>query len=193
MIVRPARFFVLALLATFTAVSPAAANSFADVASKVDALVKTGKLDEAYEMLRAETANLASTMPFAIKRAMFVAEKPIAYGSYKGAASNTFPVGSTLITYTEPVGLKWTRDADGAMTTRFTVDFELRNPAGELLAGQKAFGNFVLSSREALQEIYTPLTLDVSQVPKGDYVIRYIFTDVNAKATASVDQPFTLK
>lgn len=71
------------------------------------------------------------------------------------------------------------------MRSAFTVDFELRNPAGELLAGQKAFGNFKIESREPIFEIFTPLTLDVSSVPAGDYVLKYVFTDTNSKKTSA--------
>jgi hypothetical protein len=181
------------LLLAFGLLAPAHAGSLTESAVEAEKLVSAGKPEEAYDLMRKATSELGSSMKLGIRRAMFVSERPVAFGAVKGAASNIFPVGSTLITYTEPSGLSWVEDGNGRFVTRFTVDFELRNPDGEVLAAQKAFGNFSLASREKLQEVFTPLTLDVSSVPKGDYVIRYVFTDQNNKATASVDQRFTLK
>ncbi|MBX9457784.1 MAG: hypothetical protein KL863_18205 [Rhizobium sp.] len=76
-------------------------------------------------------------------------------------ASNEFPAGSSLITYAEPIGLAWIADGAG-VTSAFTVDFELRNPGGELLAEQKAFGNFKIDAREPLFEIFTPAVARLS-------------------------------
>ena len=179
---RPARLLALALFASLGFASPSLAGNFADAAIKVDEIVKAGKLDEAYEMMRAETANLAGTLPFAIKRAMFVSEKPIAYGSYKGAASSNLS-GRLNADYLYRTGRpemdpRRRRRDDDALHGGFRVAKSGRRIAGR----SEGFWKFrAVVSREALQEIYTPLTLDVSQVPKGDYVIRYIFTDVNAE------------
>ncbi len=169
------------------------AGSLVDAAQRAETLDAAGKKAEAYEIMRAAAADYAANMPLTIRRAAFVTEKPVAYGSFRGAPSNTFAKGSTLITYTEPVGLAWEADKNGHFTTRFTVGFQLRKPDGEVLAEQDAFGNFSLTSREKLQEVFTPLTLDVSSVPAGDYVIRYKFTDLVSKAVATVDQPFAIK
>lgn len=185
-----------ALLATILSVSGASnaiAGALVDAATKAEALVAEGKADEAIALLRSAQTQIDAGKGLRVRKALFVTEKPLAFGAYSGAASNQFPVGSTLISYTEPAGLTWKDLGNGKFATRFTVDFELRNPAGELLAAQKAFGSFSLKSTAPLHEVFTPLTLDVSAVPKGDYVVRYIFTDVENGKTASVDQPFSLK
>jgi hypothetical protein len=125
--------------------------------------------------------------------AFFVTEKPLIFGNYSRVKTNEFPKGSALITYAEPIGLAWKADGASDVQCQFTVDFELRNPAGEILAVQKAFGNFKIESREPLYEIYTPLTLDVSSVPAGDYVLKYTFNDLNSKKSTEIEQRFTLK
>ena len=56
-----------------------------------------------------------------------------------------------------------------------------------------AFFSSKVESREPLFEIYTPLTLDVSAVPAGDYVLKYTFNDVNSRKSSSIEQRFKLK
>jgi hypothetical protein len=168
------------------------AGEVADLATQAEELIGKGDGPAAYDKIRQSLAAVSDTIPFDIRKAFFVSEKPLIFGSYKRVTSNEFPKGSSLITYAEPIGLAWVPNGDGVKTA-FTVDFELRNPAGEILAEQKAFGNFKVESREPLFEIYTPLTLDVSAVPAGDYVLKYTFNDVNSKKSSSIEQRFKLK
>jgi hypothetical protein len=168
------------------------AGPVTDLATQAEELIGKGDGPAAYDKMRQSLAAVSNRIPFDIRKAFFVSEKPLIFGSYKRVASNEFPKGSSLITYAEPIGLAWIADGDGVKTA-FTVDFELRNPSGEILAEQKAFGNFKVESREPLFEIYTPLTLDVSAVPAGDYVLKYTFNDVNSKKSSSIEQRFKLK
>jgi len=171
----------------------AKAGPLADLGTEADSLIDKGDGLAAYEKLRQSLAQASEKIPFNIRKAFFVSEKPVIFGNYARVTSNEFPVGSSLITYAEPVGLAW-KSTDGTQVqSQFTVDFELSNPAGEVLAVQKAFGNFKITSREPLFEIYTPLTLDVSAVPAGDYVLKYTFNDLNSKKTSDIVQRFKLK
>lgn len=173
--------------------SAAQSGPLADLGTEADALIDKGDGLAAYEKLRLSLAQASEKIPFNIRKAFFVREKPVIFGNYTRVASNEFPVGSSLITYAEPVGLAW-KPTDGTQVqSQFTVDFELSNPAGEVLAVQKAFGNFKITSREPLFEIYTPLTLDVTAVPAGDYVLKYTFNDLNSKKTSDIVQRFKLK
>jgi hypothetical protein len=168
------------------------AGEIAELAEEAEALIAKGNGVAAYDKMRQSLTVTSDTVPFDIRKAFFVTTKPVMFGSYDRVASNEFPKGSSLITYAEPIGLAWIPDG-GGVRSAFTVDFELRNPSGELLAEQKAFGNFKIESREPLFEIYTPLTLDVSAVPAGNYVLKYIFNDTNSKKSSSIEQRFTLK
>lgn len=168
------------------------AGEVAKLAEEAEGLIAKGDGPAAYDKMRQSLAAASAGIPFDIRKAFFVSEKPLMFGSYDRVASNEFPAGSSLITYAEPIGLAWIADGAG-VTSAFTVDFELRNPGGELLAEQKAFGNFKIDAREPLFEIFTPLSLDVSAVPAGDYVLKYVFNDTNSKKTTSVEQRFKLK
>ncbi|CAN7341168.1 hypothetical protein [Rhizobium sp. LjRoot254] len=183
---------LLAAAMMMAAPGPTFAGQVTDLAIEAEELIGKGDGPAAYDKMRQSLAAVSDTIPFDIRKAFFVSEKPLIFGSYKRVASNEFPKGSSLITYAEPIGLAWVANGDGVKSA-FTVDFELRNPAGEILAEQKAFGNFKVESREPLFEIYTPLTLDVSAVPAGDYVLKYTFNDVNSKKSSSIEQRFKLK
>jgi len=172
---------------------PVSAGELADLAQQAEVLIDKGDSLAAYEKMRQSMSEASQKIPFDIRKAFFVTEKPVIFGNYSRVKSNEFPVGSSLITYAEPVGLAWKAADNGEVQSQFTVDFELRNPAGEILAVQKAFGNFKIESREPLFEIYTPLTLDVSAVPAGEYVLKYTFNDLNSRKSSDIEQRFKLK
>jgi hypothetical protein len=169
------------------------AGDIVDKATEAESLLAKDNGLDAYEKLREALAAINARVPLGIRKAFFVTEKPLIYGNYSRVKSNEFPVGSSLITYVEPVGLTWVNEPGNLVACQFTVDFELRNPNGEVLAVQKAFGSFKIESHEPLFEIYSPLTLDVSSVPAGDYVLKYSFNYANSKKTTSVEQKFKLK
>jgi hypothetical protein len=173
--------------------SHASAGDLTDLAQEAETLIGKGDGLAAYEKMRQSMSEASAKIPLDIRKAFFVTEKPVIFGNYSRVKNNEFPVGSSLITYAEPVGLAWKPLDNGEVQSQFTVDFELRNPAGEVLAVQKAFGNFKIESREPLFEIYTPLTLDVSAVPAGDYVLKYTFNDLNSKKSSGIEQRFKLK
>jgi hypothetical protein len=78
------------------------------------------------------------------------------------------------------------------METHFTVDLDILSASGEVLANQKAFGDFTFTGFLRNQEIYATLTTDVSGAAAGDYVLRFHFNDLNSGKSASVDQKFTI-
>lgn len=173
-------------------ISTARAGDVTKLAEEAEALLSKGDGPAAYEKMRQSLATVSDSIPFNVRKAFFVSQKPLMFGSYDRVSTNEFPTGASLITYAEPIGLAWVPGAKG-VSSAFTVDFALRNPSGELLAEQKAFGNFKIESREPLFEIFTPLTLDVSAVPAGDYVLTYVFNDANSKKSSSIEQRFKLK
>lgn len=183
----------LVLISLIVAASHANAGPITDLAQEAETLIDKGETLAGYEKMRAALAQASAKIPFDIRKAFFVTEKPVVFGNYSRVGSNEFPVGSSLITYAEPIGLLWKTTDRGGVNAQFTVDFELRNPAGEVLAEQKAFGSFKIESKEPVFEIYTPLTLDVSSVPSGDYVLKYTFNDVNSKKSSDIEQRFSLK
>lgn len=188
-----ARGGLVSILCLSASILSAYAGEITDLSQQAEELIDKGDGVDGYEKMRQAMAAASEKIPLNIRKAFFVSEKPVIFGNYSRVSSNEFPTGSSLITYAEPVGLAWMPAEGNQVQSNFTVDFELRNPAGETLAVQKAFGNFKIVSREPLFEIYTPLTLDVSAVPAGDYVLKYTFNDLNSKKSTDVEQRFRLK
>lgn len=189
----------LLLLATLTVATTLSANPaaragpLAEAAAQAEKLAASGDAAKARDLLRQAMSNFSQTLPFAIGKAVFVSRPPTGYAMYEPRDGSVFKAGESLISYIEPVGLTW-KDAatKGKLETHFTVDFDILNPKGDVLAGQKAFGDFTFTGYLRNQEIYSTLTIEVSGAPAGDYVLRFHFNDVNSGKSASIDQPFKI-
>jgi hypothetical protein len=183
-----------ALVATFVLMAgQVLAGPLADGAQKAEDLAKSGKTLEAYSAIRDAVGDFSATLPFTIGKATFVTEPPVGYGIYTPRSTSEFKASEPLITYIEPIGLTWKpADEAGKQQTRFTVDFDVLDSTGEVLATQKAFGNFAFVGYYRNQELFTHLKLDISSAPAGNYVLRYILNDTNSGRTAKVEQPFTI-
>ena len=172
---------------------PALAGPLADAATKAEALAASGDTRGAHDLLRSATGSFSATLPFSIGTAVFVAAPPIGYAMYEPKQQPVFKPGEALVSYVEPIGLTWkAAAAAGKVETHFTVDLDILSASGEVLANQKAFGNFTFTSFFRNQEIYATLTTDVSGAATGDYVLRFHFNDLNSGKSASVDQKFTI-
>lgn len=187
---------LLAALATATTLSTytaAQAGPLAEAAAQAEKLAASGDTAKAHDLLRQAMSDFSQTLPFAIGKAVFVSKPPTGYAMYQPRDGSVFKSGESLISYIEPIGLSW-KDAatKGQLESHFTVDFDILNPKGDVLAGQKAFGDFTFTGFLRNQEIYSTLTIDVSGAPAGDYVLRFNFNDVNSGKSASVDQPFKI-
>lgn len=172
---------------------PAGAGPLAEAASKAETLATSGDTTGAHDALRAAVGTFSATLPFSIGKAVFVASAPVGYAMYEPKPQPVFKPGEALVSYVEPIGLTWKpAAAAGKLETHFTVDLDILSASGEVLANQKAFGNFTFTSFLRNQEIYATLTTDVSGAAAGDYVLRFHFNDLNSGKSASVDQKFTI-
>lgn len=179
---------VLSLMA-----GPAAAGQLADAAAKAEALAAAGNTAGAHDVMRAAISDFSATLPFSIGKAAFVTAVPAGYEMYDPKQGTVFKPGESLVSYIEPVGLSWKpATVAGKIQTHFTVDLDILSASGEVLASQKAFGDFTFTGFLRNQEIYATLTTDVSGAAAGDYILRFHFNDLNSGKSTSVDQKFTI-
>lgn len=181
-------------MAFIAALAPtvALAGPLADAAKKAEEQAAAGDTVGAHNTIRDAFGNFAATLPFSIGKAVFVAAPPEGYGMYTVRPEPNFKAGEALISYVEPVGLTW-RPADGGqLESHFTVDLELLDPKGAVLAEQKAFGSFDFKGSVRNQEVFAKLTLNLTSPPAGDYVLRYRFRDAASGAVAISEQPFKI-
>ncbi|MBP1881956.1 hypothetical protein [Sinorhizobium mexicanum] len=191
----PKHLLLLATVSAMVATTDAAAlaGPLSDAATKAEQQATSGDVAGARETLRQAVSDFSQTLPFAIGKAVFVTAEPAGYAMYEPKTDPIFKTGEAIVSYVEPVGLTWKEaSVKGKIQTRFTVDFDILNPKGEILASQKAFGDFTFTGYLRNQEIYSTLTIDVTGAPAGDYVLRFHFNDINSGKSATVDQPFKI-
>ncbi len=182
----------LLLISVDGGMTPASAGPLADGARVAEEKALAGDPVAAFEAARDALATFTAGLPFTIAKAVFVSEKPAAYGAYVPRANAVFKPGEVLITYVELIGLHWKPGDGGLLTSNFTVDLELKDAKGATLAAEKGFGNFSFTGHVQNQEVYTHLTLDVSGAKPGDYVAQYRVNDVLGQRSAVFEQPFTV-
>lgn len=179
---------LFALTLSFTA-APAIAGDFRNAAAAAEDLTATDT-QEAAEAARVAYADFNSSLPFAVVYAIFVAKPADGYGMYTERPS-TFKPGEPLLVYCEPIGLDWKEGGRGFQSA-ITVDFEITDSSGKVLAGQKKFGSFKFDSAVRNQEIMVNLTMEVDGAAPGDYQLIYTFTDENSGETAELPMPFAI-
>ncbi|MDX3924768.1 MAG: hypothetical protein QHC90_03035 [Shinella sp.] len=168
------------------------AGALLDAAKTAEELAAKGNTVGAHDAVRDAFGAFAATLPFTIGKVAFVDGKPEGYGMYTQRGSNRFRPGEELVSYVEPVGLTWRAVDAGKLESEFTVDLELVDSRGEILAEQKAFGSFTFKSAVRNQEVFAKLTLSLDEPPAGDYLLRYRFRDAASGAVATTEQPFTI-
>lgn len=127
-----------------------------------------------------------------VRKAFFVAQHPDGFGQYVERAGNVFKPGEKLVTYAEPVGYGWKDAGDGIFEFGLLVDFAVRSPTGEVLAGKEDFARLVERSHARNREFMVVLTLDVHDAPPGAYVLRYTLRDITGPKTVAFDLPFKI-
>ncbi|MDO9416948.1 MAG: hypothetical protein Q7U22_12595 [Pararhizobium sp.] len=172
---------------------PALAGPLVDAATKAEGMAAGNDTIGAHDVMREAISDFSAGLPFTVGKAVFVTAEPTGYAMYEPKEVPTFKPGEKLLSYVEPIGLNW-KDAGikGKLQSHFTVDFELLNPKGDVLTGQKAFGDFTFNSFFRNQEIYATLTINLTGAAAGDYIMRFHFNDLNSGKTASVDQAFSI-
>lgn len=173
--------------------SGATAGEIADLARGAEAKLQSGKHTEAIADMQKALRLAHDQSPLALHNAVFVSEPPQGYGVYKPRTANVFKKDEPLVAYVEPLGMGWEKQGDGINHALLVVDFEVRNPAGEILAGKRDFGRFEFKSREQNTEVMTHLTLTLGGAPPGSYIFGVIYHDKITGKQANVDLPFEIK
>ena len=127
------------------------------------------------------------------RHAFFVSERAELYGGYAERSSSTFAAEDKLVTYVEPVGYAWTPTPEGGYRFGFTLDFKVKTPDGKVLAGQDGFQAFRFTSRFKNREVFMNLTMSLTGIEPGSYVLVYTLHDQGSDKTSSFEQPFTIK
>lgn len=131
------------------------------------------------------------TMPLLVRRVMFVDTPPAGYGAATERPTHVFTGGEPLITYIEPVGYGW-KPAGAMLDFGFNVDFIFKQPDGTILGGKTDFLKVGASSHEKVTEFMITLTLNLTGVPAGDYILEYQLHDIASGKEVTTSQPVTI-
>jgi hypothetical protein len=173
----------------------AAAQDEAPKQAKHAAAPSQAEMDQAVETIntsRAAVVDALNKAPLGFRRILFVTDIPEGFAAYRPRADNVFAADEPLIVYTEPIGVAWKRDGD-EFSSKLVVDFEIRLPDGQVLAGQRGFGEFELQAREPPLDYMSHIKLDVTGAPEGAYILGLTIHDYNSGKSSSTDLPFEIK
>jgi hypothetical protein len=147
---------------------------------------------EAINAARATVVEALNKAPLGFRRILFVKDVPEGFAAYTPRADSAFSADEPIIVYTEPIGVAWKKQGE-EYASKLVVDFEIRTPDGQVLAGQKGFGEFELEAREPPLDYMSHIKLDVSGAPEGSYILGITIRDTNSGKSASIDLPFEIK
>lgn len=131
--------------------------------------------------------------PLSAQPFVLIAEPAKAYGAYLPRRDNVFPRDEEMHFYLEPKNLVYPKTGQGLYKPAFSVDFQILDAAGNVVAKRERFGFFQFSSKSPLQDIYANLNLEFTGAPAGSYQVRFVLRDTNSPKTATVTQSITLK
>jgi hypothetical protein len=167
------RYFVVALSTVLA--SAAAAQTLNEIDRRDAAVVEAWK-----------------ATPLTLRRAFFTTEHPTGFGQYAERPNNVFKPGEKLISYAEPVGYGWKDIGDGETIFGFKVDLTIKNADGKILNEQKDFADLSLKSHAHNREFDVVLTLNLTGVKPGDYMVEYTLHDIASDKTGSFTLPFKI-
>jgi hypothetical protein len=180
-----------ALLALAFTAQAAAAGELVSSANTAEGLASQNKYLEAIEEMSWAVSKLYQWSPLLIRKSLFVAGEPGGFGIYDERKDAVFKRSETLIIYAEPVGFGYSYD-QGNYAIDLTLDFEVKDKSGKVVASQSNFGTLSWKSRAQLREIYAKITYDFSGIQPGDYDVTTTIRDKHSQKFGSFMLPFTL-
>ena len=128
--------------------------------------------------------------PLTVRRAIFVDGHPEGFGQYVERANNVFKKGEPLVTYAEPVGYGWKDVGDGVYEFGFKADWQVKSADGKVLGGKEDFADVTKKSRARNREFDVVLSLGLSDITPGDYILEYTLHDIASSKTYTISQSF---
>ncbi len=113
----------------------------------------------------------------------------LGFGSYVPVEKPAVPRGGELLLYYEPVNV-FTNRVKGQYEIWYTQDLALFSAEGEALYDQKELLNFHYVSRSPVFDLYATNTLNLGELPKGQYTLKAVLRDKQRQAAAEYTLPF---
>jgi len=186
------RMVWLGLAAFLLLTGPAGAAELKDLLAAAGSQAQEGRSLEALATLRQALAQIWREMPLTVKKAVLVSEKAPSFGSYRPREGNSFKAGEPILLYLEPVGYRF-KPLDGGHQFGLACDLTVLSEEGKILGGQRDFGQWSFDSRELIFDFFMNLTINLTGLPAGRYLIEITLRDLNSTESARVQTPVVLR
>lgn len=188
-------FALFVLVFSFTAASQVqAADQAQALLGKAGASLQANQPKEALKQAEAAVESIWQKVPLYIEQAIYLKNRPQAYGIYTQRKDHTYPLkGEPVLIYLEPRGYRFKSNPDGTKTFGVSLDIALTDPKGKVLWGKENFLRKEMTSHHFIREFYLLVTLTVSGAPAGDYLVSLRVNDLKGSQSTAVKLPLTLK
>lgn len=164
------------------AAAPAPAASTAPAATIAD-----------LEAAEAKVESIKERLPFTQRNVMFVSTKAESFRDAEKRPTNVFAKGEVLRSYAEPLGYALKPAADGGVNLAMTMDFAIKTAGGQVIASQNGFDKVNLTYSNRTKPLFLNLSLNITGIEAGDYVLVYTLHDETSGKVTSFEQPFSIK
>ncbi|MDR2459158.1 MAG: hypothetical protein LBE38_00025 [Deltaproteobacteria bacterium] len=132
--------------------------------------------------------------PMGVRNVAYILTEPEYFSQYTPKVGETFLPNELLIFYCEPFGYTQRKNADGTYSNSLMWSFNVLNVQGEPIGGQQDIGPYPHDGyRTFLTDKMLTLTISLSQIPPGSYILQIILIDyLNPSHTVEIQKPFNL-
>jgi hypothetical protein len=171
----------LALAALLLPALPALAGPLVDAAAVAEERLAAGDLPGALEAGRAIQDQLWQVSPgLTFGQALLVAQNATGFGVFNPRETNVFKPGEPILIYCEPLGFGYGAPGAGLYSVNFTVDLQVLDASGNVLADAPGATEFNMTSRHQNREVQANITYRLDGLPVGRYTLVTTLRDRNS-------------
>lgn len=185
------RLTSLAAAASIAFTMTVQAETLMDKAASASNMLEAGKAGEALEQATSFRDAVWAAAPIGFTTATLTDGAATGYGKYTPRASNHFKAEEQITIYCEPVGYDYGRDGDDYLID-LDADIELHTPKGHILVRQEAFARLSSKSRRQVREFHVSLSLTLSGLKPGDYILVTKMRDAHSDKTGMFSLPIRI-
>lgn len=169
------------LLLAATATAPALAGPLVDAATAAEERLAAGDYQGALEAGRGVMDQLWEASPgLTFSQALLVAQNATGFGVFNPRDSNVFKPGEPILIYCEPLGFGYGEPGAGLYAVNFTVDLQVLDASGNVLADAPGATEFNMTSRHKNREVQANITYRLDGLPVGRYTLVTTLRDRNS-------------
>jgi hypothetical protein len=132
--------------------------------------------------------------PMGVRNVAYILTEPEYFSQYTPKEGETFTPNELLIFYCEPFGYTQRKNSDGTYSNSLMWSFNVLDFNGKPIGGQQNIGPYPHDGyRTFLTDKMLTLTINLSEIPPGAYILQIILIDyLNPSHTVEIQKPFNL-